>query len=74
MKNVEELTEKAYPDVSNIPTKTLNWFQEKAILSPNNEQIDQINDFILSKLEASSQTYYSVDTVMDREEAVHLSN
>ena len=25
----------------------------------------------LSKFEASSQTYYSVDTVVDREEAVH---
>ena len=28
-------------------------------------------DFIVSKFEASSQTYYSDDTVVDREEAVH---
>ena len=30
-----------------------------------------IKDFIVSKFEASSQTYYSVDTVVDREESVH---
>jgi PIF1 helicase. len=61
VKNVEELIEKVYPDISNISTKPLNWFQERAILSPTNEEIDK----------ASSQTYYSVSTVMDREEAVH---
>ena len=43
----------------------------RAILSPANEQIDEIKIFIVSKFEASSQTYYSVDTVVDREEAVH---
>jgi len=40
VKNVEELTEKVYPDISNTSTKTLNWFQERVILSPSNEQID----------------------------------
>ena len=69
--NVEELTEKVNPDISNISTKTLNWFQEKAILSPTNEQIDERDNFILSKFEGSSQTYYSVDTFVDREEAAH---
>ena len=42
VKNVEELTEKVYPDISNISTKALNWFQEMAVLSPTNEQIDEI--------------------------------
>ena len=32
VKNVEELTEKVNPDISNISTKTLNWFQERATL------------------------------------------
>ena len=41
------------------------------MLSPTNEEIYKINEFILSKFEASSQTYYLVATVMDREEAVH---
>ena len=64
MKNVEKLTEKVYPDISNILTKSLNWFQERAILLLTNEQIDKIHDFILSKFEVLSQTYYSVDTVL----------
>ena len=41
---------KVYPDISNISTKTLNWFHEMAILSPTNEQIDEINDFIFQNL------------------------
>jgi hypothetical protein len=40
VKNLEELTEIIYPDISNISTKTLNWFQEWVIPSPSNEQID----------------------------------
>ena len=43
VKAVEELTEQVYPDITNISTKPLNWFQERAILSPINEQIDKIN-------------------------------
>ena len=43
IKNVEELTEKVYLDISNISTKTLNWLQERAILSPTDEQKDEIN-------------------------------
>ena len=50
MKNIEELTEKVYPDISNISTKTVKGFQERAILSPTNEQIDKINDFIFFKI------------------------
>ena len=33
VKNLEDLTEKVYPDISNISTKTLNWFPERAILT-----------------------------------------
>jgi PIF1 helicase. len=47
VKNVEELTEKVYPDITNISIKPLNWFQERALLPPTNEQIDKINYFIL---------------------------
>ena len=53
MKNEEELTEKVYLDISNISTMPLNWFQKRAILSPTNQQI---NDFILSQFETSTQT------------------
>ena len=41
---------KVYPDISNISTKTLNWFQERAILSPTNEQIDEIKIVLIQNL------------------------
>ncbi|XP_045456077.1 uncharacterized protein LOC123665891 [Melitaea cinxia] len=45
--------------------------EERAILAPTNEQVDKINHLIISKFEAPSQIYYSVDTVLDTAEAVH---
>ena len=57
MKNVEELTEKIYLDISNISTKPLNWFQERVILSTSNEKLNKIGDFILKKFDASPQIY-----------------
>ena len=41
---------KVYPDISNISTKTLNWFQERAILSPTNDQIDEIKILFFQNL------------------------
>ena len=50
MKNVKELTEKVYPDISNISIKTLNWFQERVILLPSNEQIDELKILFFQNL------------------------
>ena len=47
---MKELTENVYPDISNISTKTLNWFQERAILSPTNEQIDETKILLFQNL------------------------
>ena len=44
------MTEKLHPDISNISTKTLNWFQERAVLSPTNEQIDEIKILFFQNL------------------------
>ncbi|XP_060863449.1 ATP-dependent DNA helicase pif1-like [Metopolophium dirhodum] len=51
----------------------MKWYQERAILSPTNKQVDKLNDLILSRFDAQSQMYYSVDTVLEKEDAVHLS-
>ena len=50
MKNVEQLTEKVYPDISNISIKTVNWFQARAILLPTNEQIDEMKILFFQNL------------------------
>lgn len=37
---------------------------------PTNEQVDKLNDLILSRFDA--QMYYSVDMVLEKEDAVHF--
>ncbi|XP_060855642.1 ATP-dependent DNA helicase PIF6-like [Metopolophium dirhodum] len=69
---ITKLVQNVYPNIQNISSKSLKWFQERAILSPTNEQVDKINDLILSRFDAQSQMYYSVDTVLEKEDAVHF--
>ncbi|KAE9540849.1 hypothetical protein AGLY_004094 [Aphis glycines] len=71
MSNLMDLIENVYPDLPNISTKTPSWFQERAILSPTNDQVNKINDMILLKFNAPTKVYYSIDTVLD---AFTLSN
>ncbi|XP_022164498.1 uncharacterized protein LOC111029689 [Myzus persicae] len=69
---LKKLIQNVYPNIQNISSKSLKWFQKRAILSPTNEQVDKLNDLILSRFDAQSQMYYSVDTVLEKEDAVHL--
>ncbi|KAL4143906.1 hypothetical protein QTP88_006160 [Uroleucon formosanum] len=70
---IRKLIQNMYPNIQNISSKSLKWFQEIAILSPTNEQVDKLNDFILSRFDAQSQIYYLVNTVLEKEDAVHFS-
>ncbi|KAL0870707.1 hypothetical protein ABMA27_005647 [Loxostege sticticalis] len=70
--NIQDLVNNVYPDIHNISCKTISWFKERAILSPTNEQIDKINNLIVAKIDTPTQIYYSVDTFLDSEEAVHF--
>lgn len=60
---MEDLIENAYPEISKIATETLSWFQERAIMSPTNEQVNKINDTVLLTFNAPKKVYYTVDTV-----------
>ncbi|KAL0838591.1 hypothetical protein ABMA28_016683 [Loxostege sticticalis] len=71
--NIQDLVNNRYPDIHNISCKSiLSWFKERAILSLTNEQVDKVNNLILAKIDTPTQIYYSVDTVLDSEEAVHF--
>lgn len=72
VKNIEELLEKVYPDISNVRGKTLDWFKERAILTPTNDECNVINNMVQCKFDAPNKTYYSVDTVVDQEQVVHF--
>lgn len=53
-------------------SKSIQWFQERATLSPTNKKVDKLNDLILSKFVAQPQIYFSVNTVLKREDAIHF--
>ncbi|KAL0820723.1 hypothetical protein ABMA28_006552 [Loxostege sticticalis] len=71
-RGIQDLVNNVYPDIHNISCKTISWFKERAILSPTNEQVDKVNNLILAKIDTPTQIYYSVDTVLGSEEAVHF--
>jgi len=57
-------------DLHNIHLKSSAWFRDRANLTPKNEQVDQINIFLLTKFSSIERTYKSINTVIDREDTV----
>lgn len=71
--DLQELIDNFYTEIDNIGSKTLPWFKERPILSPTNDQVGKVNNVILLKIDAPTQTYYSVDTVLYLQEEVPWS-
>lgn len=69
--DIEDLVKAVYPDISSLSHRPLTWFAERAILALRNDAVESINDLILTKFDAESHAYMSVDVVMDEDEAVH---
>ncbi|XP_024009492.1 uncharacterized protein LOC112084575 [Eutrema salsugineum] len=46
------------------------FFQDRAILSPRNDDVDMINDYMLSKLSGVERTYLSCDSIDTTEEVL----
>jgi hypothetical protein len=58
----ETIVQSTYPDlISNY--KEREYLQERAILCPRNDTVDQINEYILKKLQGEEVTYLSSDSV-----------
>ncbi|KIH67354.1 hypothetical protein ANCDUO_02315 [Ancylostoma duodenale] len=51
-------------------TKNHQWFCDRAILAPMNDSANKINTEIQKQLPGHAATYDSIDTVVDREQAV----
>lgn len=48
--NVNSLISEVFPDIENILTKPYTWLCERAIVSPRNVTVDEINNIALSAL------------------------
>ncbi|KIH66756.1 hypothetical protein ANCDUO_02916 [Ancylostoma duodenale] len=65
----EELIVKVFPDISNN-FRNHHWLCDRAILAPMNDGVNKINTEIQNQLPGPAATYETIDTVVDREQAV----
>ncbi|GBO30133.1 hypothetical protein AVEN_171221-1 [Araneus ventricosus] len=67
--SLNELIRHVFPEIS-YKYKDHRWLSERAILAPENENVNKINENILKKVPGNSITYKSVDAEMDKEQSV----
>ena len=69
--SLENLIDAIYPDIENLVEKDFHWLCSRAIVSPRNETVDEINNIITQKVPGQVKHYKSIDTVSNIEDAVH---
>ena len=69
MPSIQEVVDKVFPNILTNFQKQ-QWLCERAILAPKNECVNNINIQIQHQLPGIAQTYKSVDTVLESENAV----
>lgn len=68
--SIEAVIEKVYPDIA-INHANHDWLRGRAILAPKNDDVRRVNDLIQLQLPGEVQTYKSIDTVIEQDQAVH---
>ncbi|XP_049315847.1 uncharacterized protein LOC125779250 [Bactrocera dorsalis] len=66
----EELIDRVFPNIAQNHNNH-DWLRERAILAPKNVNVNEINFHIQEKLPGNSETYKSIDTAMNDEDAVN---
>ena len=59
---MEDIIRSTYPDLQ-INFTNHTYLQERAILAPTNEVVEELNDYIISYLHGKEQTYLSSDSI-----------
>lgn len=68
--SLQDVINKVYPNIlENF--KKHDWLHERAILAPKNDEVNKINNQILSKLPGVATKYISIDTVTIEDQAVN---
>jgi len=68
---LEHLIDAIYPGLENLLERDYHWLCSKAILSPRNDTVNEINKLILEKIPGQIKHYKSIDTVCNIEDTVH---
>jgi len=71
VKNVQDLTYKVFPDISNILCKSLDWLSQRTILTTKNDRATGINNLLLNSIDRLKVSNKSVDSVPDVDNAIH---
>ncbi|XP_039968358.1 uncharacterized protein LOC120780136, partial [Bactrocera tryoni] len=66
----EELIDGVFPNIAQNYNNH-DWLRERAILAPKNVNVNEFNFHIQEKLPDNSETYKSIDTAMNDEDAVN---
>lgn len=69
--SLSHLITSVYPDIVNN-YKNHDWLFERAILAPNNEDVNHLNHQILLSIPGEITKYKSIDTVMEENQAVNF--
>ena len=69
--NAELLCSKVYPNLETNYSNT-EWLCQRALLAPTNEDVNHLNELLLSKIDGGERVYSSVDTVTDPDAATTI--
>lgn len=50
----------------------MDWLRERAILTPKNDRVHEINEMLLKSFNSDEIEYKSIDSVLDPDESVHF--
>lgn len=67
--DLEELKNIVYPDLARNG-KSPEWLAERAIVSPLNDNVNRINNWLMDEFPGELKTYKSIDTAITDEDAV----
>ncbi|XP_039969466.1 uncharacterized protein LOC120781334, partial [Bactrocera tryoni] len=71
VQSLEILVDTIYPDIQNLTERNFNWLCSRAIVSPRNESVNEVNKIIMEKVPGEFKSYKSIDTVCNIEDTVH---
>ncbi|XP_076069747.1 uncharacterized protein LOC143041623 [Oratosquilla oratoria] len=72
VKEREELVERVYDDFDEN-FLNVSYFEKRAIISPTNDDVDNINEMVFNKLKENEVVYRSEDTSVDNEMDIQTS-
>lgn len=69
--SLQHLIDAVYPELEKLLDRDFHWLYSRAIMSPRNDSVNEVNNLILQKAPGQVKIYKSVDTVCNVEDIVN---